>query len=116
MGDLAQQPQGAHLSHHAGGNQPPGSRGFELRANAERNQPRSLPRRVLDANWEPIMNWFKQFFARRQIYADFSAEIQQHLAEKVETLVASGMSRRDAEYAAKREFGNVARIEQSGRE
>jgi len=62
------------------------------------------------------MNWFRQLFARRQIYADFSAEIQQHLAEKVEALVASGMSRRDAEYAAKREFGNVARIEQSGRE
>jgi macrolide transport system ATP-binding/permease protein len=62
------------------------------------------------------MNWFRQLFARRQIYADFSAEIQQHLAEKVETLVASGMSRRDAEFAAKREFGNVARIEQSGRE
>src|SRR5271156_5845206 len=62
------------------------------------------------------MNWFRQLFARRQIYADFSAEIQQHLAEKVETLVASGMSRRDAEFAAKREFGNVDRIEQSGRE
>jgi macrolide transport system ATP-binding/permease protein len=62
------------------------------------------------------MNWFRQLFARRQIYADFSAEIQQHLAEKVETLVARGMSRRDAEFAAKREFGNVARIEQSGRE
>jgi macrolide transport system ATP-binding/permease protein len=62
------------------------------------------------------MNWFRQLFARKQIYADFSAEIQQHLAEKVETLIASGMSRRDAEFAAKREFGNVARIEQSGRE
>jgi macrolide transport system ATP-binding/permease protein len=62
------------------------------------------------------MNWFRQLFARRQIYADFSEEIRQHLAEKVETLAANGMSRRDAEYAAKREFGNVARIEQSGRE
>jgi macrolide transport system ATP-binding/permease protein len=62
------------------------------------------------------MNWFRQLFARKQIYADFSAEIQQHLAEKVEALIASGMSRRDAEFAAKREFGNVARIEQSGRE
>ena len=62
------------------------------------------------------MSWFRQLFSRRQIYADFSAEIQQHLAEKVETLVASGMNRRDAEFAARRKFGNVARIEQSGRE
>ena len=28
----------------------------------------------------------------------------------------SGMSREDAEYAARREFGNVARIEESGHE
>jgi macrolide transport system ATP-binding/permease protein len=62
------------------------------------------------------MSWFRQLFSRRQIYADFSEEIQQHLAEKIEALMATGMSRRDAEFAAKREFGNVARIEQSGRE
>ena len=62
------------------------------------------------------MNWFRQIFTRRQIYADFSEEIRQHLAEKVEALVAGGMSRSQAESAAKREFGNVAKIEQSGRE
>lgn len=62
------------------------------------------------------MNWFRQLFARRQIYNDLSEEIHQHIAEKVEALIASGMSRREAEYKAKREFGNVARIEQSGRE
>ena len=62
------------------------------------------------------MNWFRQLFARRQIYNDLSEEIRQHIAEKVETLVAGGMSHREAEYKAKREFGNVARIEQSGRE
>ena len=62
------------------------------------------------------MNWFRQIFARRQIYNDLSEEIRQHIAEKVETLVASGMSHREAEYKAKREFGNVARIEQSGRQ
>jgi hypothetical protein len=62
------------------------------------------------------MNWLRQLFARRQIYRDLSEEIQQHLAEKVEALMAQGMSRRDAEYAAKRDFGNVARIEESGHE
>src|SRR5580698_6318042 len=62
------------------------------------------------------MSWFNTLFTRHQIYADFSEEIQQHLAQKVEALMASGMSRRDAEFAAKREFGNLTRIEQSGRE
>jgi hypothetical protein len=62
------------------------------------------------------MNWLRQLFTRRQIYNDLSEEIQQHLAEKVEALVAEGMSRKDAEYAAKREFGNITRIEESAHE
>jgi predicted permease len=62
------------------------------------------------------MNWLRQLFQRRQIYNDLAEEIQQHLAEKVETLMAGGMSRRDAEYAAMRQFGNVALIEESGHE
>jgi predicted permease len=62
------------------------------------------------------MSWLKQLFSRRQIYNDLSAEIRQHLDEKVESLMKEGMSRRAAEFAAKREFGNIARIEQSGRE
>jgi predicted permease len=53
---------------------------------------------------------------RRQIFRDFEDEIQQHLDEKTEALVAEGMSRAEAERAAKREFGNVARIEERGRE
>src|SRR6478609_6788033 len=60
------------------------------------------------------MNWLRQLFTRRQIYNDLSEEIRQHLAEKVEALIAEGMSCKDAEYAAKREFGNIARIEESG--
>jgi predicted permease len=62
------------------------------------------------------MHWLRQLFQRRQIYNDFAEEIRQHLAEKVEALMAEGMSRQDAEYAAKREFGNIARIEESGHE
>jgi predicted permease len=62
------------------------------------------------------MQWLRSLFHRRQIYSDLSEEIQQHLAEKVEALMAGGMSRKDAEFAAKREFGNIARIEESGHE
>lgn len=62
------------------------------------------------------MNWLKPLFTRRQIYRDLKEEIQQHLEEKVEALMAAGLSRRDAEDAARREFGNTTTIEESGRE
>jgi len=62
------------------------------------------------------MNWFKQLFRRGQIYSDLAEEIEEHLGEKIDALVAGGMSRKQAEFAAKREFGNVTRIEEQGRE
>ena len=62
------------------------------------------------------MNWFRQLFTRNRIYSDLSEEIEQHLAEKVDALMASGMSRQQAEYTARREFGNVTRVNEQGRE
>jgi putative ABC transport system permease protein len=62
------------------------------------------------------MNWIKQLFSRRRLYGDLSAEIQEHLAEKVDELEASGMSREEAAFAARREFGNVLLIEERSRE
>jgi predicted permease len=62
------------------------------------------------------MSWLKQLFSRRRLYGDLSAEIQEHLDEKVEELVAGGMSRKQASAAARREFGNVTLVEERGRE
>jgi predicted permease len=62
------------------------------------------------------MNWFKQLFLRRRRLDELSAEIQVHLAEKVEELIAGGMSRRDAEHAARREFGNVTLSKENSRD
>ena len=62
------------------------------------------------------MNWFRQFLQHREIYNDLHEEIQQHLEERVKERLADGMSQAEAEHAARREFGNVTRIEQSGRE
>jgi hypothetical protein len=61
------------------------------------------------------MNWIKQVFSRRRVYGDLSEEIREHLDEKVEELVAGGMVRRDAEAAARREFGNLTLLEEDGR-
>src|SRR6516164_9475903 len=62
------------------------------------------------------MNWIKQLLSRRRIYSDLSEEIQEHLEEKIDELVASGASREEATYAARREFGNATLIEERGRE
>src|ERR1700693_427775 len=62
------------------------------------------------------MSWLSQLFSRRRIYNDLSAEIQEHLDERIEELIADGMSRRDGEAAARREFGNVTLIEEHSRE
>jgi len=62
------------------------------------------------------MNWTKQLFSRRRLYSDLSQEIREHLEEKIDELMASGMSREEATYAARREFGNATLIEEPGRE
>jgi uncharacterized protein YoaH (UPF0181 family) len=62
------------------------------------------------------MMWLRQIIARRRFTTDLTEEIQQHLEEKVEELVADGMPREEAVHCARREFGNVARIEEQGRE
>src|SRR5216684_114341 len=62
------------------------------------------------------MNWFKQLFSRRRLFNDLSEEIQEHLEEKIEELVAGGMPRKEATAAARREFGNVTLVQEDSRE
>ena len=61
------------------------------------------------------MNWLKQVFSRGRLYTDLSAEMQQHLEEKIEEFVAGGMSRKEATAAARRTFGNVTLMERDSR-
>lgn len=61
------------------------------------------------------MTWLTRLFSRRRVYSELSEEIRAHLHEKVEELVASGMSREDAEAVARRAFGNVTLMEEDSR-
>jgi putative ABC transport system permease protein len=61
------------------------------------------------------MSWMRRLFARRRIYGELSQEIREHLDEKIEELVAAGMSSKEAEAAARRRFGNVGLVEEDGR-
>ncbi len=62
------------------------------------------------------MRWPGKMRTRKQRYEEISALMSEHLAEKTDEFMAGGMSRVQAEQAAKREFGNVALIEQRSRE
>src|SRR6266403_1540289 len=61
------------------------------------------------------MSWLKQFFLRRRIYGDLSEEIREHLEEKIDELVAEGMSRKEATAAARRAVGNLTLTEEDSR-
>jgi len=62
------------------------------------------------------MNWLRQFFSRRRRYDELSESIREHLDEKIADLTDRGMTREQAESAARREFGSVTRIEERSRE
>ena len=56
------------------------------------------------------------FFRRSRDYRDLSHEIRAHLKEKADALMETGMTREEAERAARRAFGNVAAIEEQSRD
>jgi putative ABC transport system permease protein len=62
------------------------------------------------------MGWFQHLFTRRRHYEELSESIREHLDEKVADLMDRGMIKGQAEQVARREFGNVTRIEERSRE
>src|ERR1700732_3472505 len=61
------------------------------------------------------MSWLRHLLSRRRLFGELSEEIQGHLEEKIEELVADGMSRKEATAAARRAFGNVTLTEEDSR-
>jgi putative ABC transport system permease protein len=62
------------------------------------------------------MTWLGQWLSRRRLARELTEEIQAHLDEKVDELMASGMSLEDATQAARRAFGNVGVVEDASRD
>jgi predicted permease len=62
------------------------------------------------------MNWLPDIFRRKTLYGDLAEEMRLHLEEKTEQFMAEGMSRREAEQAARRAFGNATVLEERSRE
>jgi predicted permease len=62
------------------------------------------------------MNWLPDIFRRRKIYGDLAEEMRLHLEERTEQLMREGMSRKEAEQAGRRAFGNSTLLEERSRE
>jgi putative ABC transport system permease protein len=62
------------------------------------------------------MSWLTRLFCRRDLYTDLAEEMREHIEEKTEQVIREGMSREEAEGAARRAFRNTTLIEEQGRE
>jgi predicted permease len=62
------------------------------------------------------MNWIPNIFRRDKLREELSEEIRLHIEERAEQLMGEGMSRKEAEQAARRAFGNRTLIEERSRE
>ncbi len=58
------------------------------------------------------MDWLPNLFRRRKIYDDLSEEMQLHLEERTEQLMAEGLSRQEAQHTARLAFGNRTLLEE----
>ena len=65
---------------------------------------------------ELTMQPLPRLFGRNRRYSDIDVSIQEHIQERADELEAEGMPRKQAEQTARREFGNVALVEQRSRE
>lgn len=63
-----------------------------------------------------VRHWLRAAFLRGSLDREMKREMQQHIDRATERFVASGMSPGDARNAARREFGNVAYLEEQGRD
>jgi predicted permease len=62
------------------------------------------------------MNWLPGVFRRGKVYGDLAEEMRLHLEERTEQFTREGMSRNEAEQAARRSFGNATLLEERSRE
>ena len=134
MGSIGEQPARQILPAHTGGTQAPGGRDGALaedvggdRAdhgagvlspNRGRHREGAAPpmppafAKPLRAAWLRL----RTVFRRRQLQTDLEDEMAFHLAMREQKERAAGVSPRDAQAAARRQFGNVASVMESCRE
>jgi len=62
------------------------------------------------------MKWIVNLIRRCRVSRELAEELESHLEEKVDDLIQSGMSEKEARLKARREFGNTTLYRESSRE
>jgi predicted permease len=62
------------------------------------------------------MRLLSRIFSRRRRYDDISVSIEEHIEERIDELMADGLTRAQAQQTARCQFGNVALIAQRSRD
>jgi putative ABC transport system permease protein len=62
------------------------------------------------------MSWLERFRVRRSAERDLAEEMHQHLEEKIQELVGRGIPLEDASAQARREFGDIALLQEQSRD
>jgi predicted permease len=62
------------------------------------------------------MNPIPRLFRRSRRYSDIDISVNEHIEERTDELIAEGLPRKQAVQIARREFGNVALLQQRSRE
>jgi hypothetical protein len=65
---------------------------------------------------EPIRSFYRGIFRRRSLERDMQDEMAAHLEQAIERLTRRGLSSDDARELARREFGNVAFLQEQARD
>lgn len=64
----------------------------------------------------PVLSRIRGFFLRRSFEKEFESEVRTHLAILAERFRSQGLSDREAQDAARRQFGSVAQLQEELRE
>ena len=73
-----------------------------------------MPTLINPLRWAMLR--LRALFFRRALDDEMQAEMRQHLARATERYMARGLSEREAQLAARREFGNVTVLQEEGRD
>jgi putative ABC transport system permease protein len=66
--------------------------------------------------WRPFRYWAGTLFSKRRLEQEMADEIREHLEERAERYIESGMSPEEARNAAKRDFGGVDQLKERCRD
>jgi predicted permease len=64
----------------------------------------------------PFLNKFRALFQRQKLEAEMTEEMRHHVELQTDMNLKAGMNAGDARYAALRQFGNVASVQESARD